>query len=58
MILFSVLLQAYVPGMPEGPEGPLHLPTVRDHGLPEGGLLQVQDRYLFVLGSPVLPTYY
>ncbi len=37
-----------MPGVPEGAEGPLHLPAVWDHGLPQGGLLQVQDWYVLV----------
>ena len=54
-LFFLVLLQANVPGVPEGAERPFYLPAVWDHGLPQRGLLQVQDRYVLVIGHlPVL----
>ena len=40
-----------MPGVPEGAEGPLHLPALWDHGLPQGGLLQVQNWYVLLVAG-------
>ena len=42
--IFSVLSQTQVQRLPPGSQGPDHLSAVRPHGLPEGGVLQVQLR--------------